>query len=220
MTTDPVDQLCVAIDATGLLISAVRDDQWAAPTPCPEWTVRDLVGHMVTSNYAFVRILGGTAPEAPGRTAPEAPGGTVPEAPGRRTAPEPPGGAADSPRPDAGLVDAYRDSAAALVGAFRQPGVLGRVHAVPIGPVPGIAALHLRITEVLVHGWDLAHATGQDAVFPEDLAEQELAFSRSKLGDIPPGRTPFAPPQPVPGDAPAIDRLVALLGRDVSGAPS
>jgi uncharacterized protein (TIGR03086 family) len=203
MTTDPVDQLCVVIDATGLLISAVRDDQWAAPTPCPEWTVRDLVGHMVTSNYAFVRILGGTAPEAPGRTAPEAPGG-----------------AADSPRPDAGLVDAYRDSAAALVGAFRQPDVLGRVHAVPIGPVPGIAALHLRITEVLVHGWDLAHATGQDAVFPEDLAEQELAFSRSKLGDIPPGRTPFAPPQPVPGDAPAIDRLVALLGRDVSGAPS
>jgi uncharacterized protein (TIGR03086 family) len=203
MTTDPVDQLCVAIDATGLLISAVRDDQWAAPTPCPEWTVRDLVGHMVTSNYAFVSILGGTAPEAPGRTAPE-----------------PPGGAADSPRPDAGLVDAYRDSAAALVGAFRQPGVLDRVHAVPIGPVPGIAALHLRITEVLVHGWDLARATGQDAVFPEGLAEQELAFSRSKLGDIPPGRTPFAPPQPVPGDAPAIDRLVALLGRDVSGAPS
>ncbi len=203
MTTDPVDQLCVAIDATGLLISAVRDDQWAAPTPCPEWTVRDLVGHMVTSNYAFVRILGGTAPEAPGRTAPEAPGG-----------------GADSLRPDAGLVDAYRDSAAALVGAFRQPGVLDRVHTVPIGPVPGIAALHLRITEVLVHGWDLARATGQDAVFPEDLAEQELAFSRSKLGDIPQGRTPFAPPQPVPGDAPAIDRLVALLGRDVSGAPS
>ena len=194
MTTDPVDQLCVAIDATGVLISAVREDQWAAPTPCPEWTVRDLVGHMVTSNYAFVRILGGTAPEAPG--------------------------GADSLRPDAGLVDAYRDSAAALVGAFRQPGVLDRVHTVPIGPVPGIAALHLRITEVLVHGWDLARATGQDAVFPEDLAEQELAFSRSKLGDIPAGRTPFAPPQPVPGDAPAIDRLVALLGRDVSGSPS
>ena len=203
MTTDPVDQLCVAIDATGQLISAVRDDQWSGPTPCPEWTVRDLVGHMVTSNYAFVRILGGTAPEAPSSTAPEAPGG-----------------AADSHRPDAGLVDAYRDSAAALVGAFRQPGVLDRVHAVPIGPVPGIAALHLRITEVLVHGWDLARATGQDPVFPEDLAEQELAFSRSKLGDIPPGRTPFAPPQPVPGDAPAIDRLAALLGRDVSGAPS
>jgi uncharacterized protein (TIGR03086 family) len=203
MTTDPVDQLRVAIDATGLLISAVRDDQWAAPTPCPEWTVRDLVGHMVTSNYAFVRILGGTAPEPPARTVPEAPGG-----------------AADSPQQDAGLVDAYRDSAAALVGAFRQPGVLDRVHAVPIGPLPGIAALHLRITEVLVHGWDLARATGQDAVFPEDLAEQELAFSRSKLGDIPAGRTPFAPPQPVPGDAPAIDRLVALLGRDVSRAPS
>jgi uncharacterized protein (TIGR03086 family) len=69
---------------------------------------------------------------------------------------------------------------------------------VPIGSVPGIAALHPRITEVLVHGWDLARATGQHAEFPEDLAEQELAFSRSKLADIPEGRTPFAPPQPCP----------------------
>jgi hypothetical protein len=53
-------------------------------------------------------------------------------------------------------------------------------------------------------------------VFPEGLAEQELAFSRSKLGDVPPGRTPFGPPQPVSDAAPAIDRLVALLGRNVS----
>ena len=195
MSTDPVDQLATALDATEQVVSAVRDEQWSAPTPCPEWTVRDLVGHMVTSNHAFVRILSGEPAQAPAGTAPEAPGSSA---------------------ADDGLVQAYRDSAAALLGAFRQPGVLDRVHTVPIGPVPGIAALHLRITEALVHGWDLARATGQRAEFPEDLAEQELAFSRHKLGDIPPGRTPFAPPQPVPDDAPAIDRLAALLGRNVS----
>jgi uncharacterized protein (TIGR03086 family) len=153
---------------------------------------------MVTSNHAFVRILSGAPARAPGSPAPDAPAS----------------GLADVP--DRGLVEAYRDSAGALLAAFRQPGVLDRVHTVPIGPVPGIAALHLRITEVLVHGWDLARATGQHAEFPEDLAEQELAFSRRKLGDIPAGRTPFAPPQPVPDDAPAIDRLVALLGRNVN----
>ena len=200
MTSDPVDQLATALDATEHVITAVRDEQWSAPTPCPEWTVRDLVGHMVTSNRAFVRILSGAPAQAPGSTAPEAPAG----------------GSADGSPPDGGLVEAYRDSAAALLAAFRQPGVLDRVHTVPIGPVPGIAALHLRITEVLVHGWDLARATGQHAEFPEDLAEQELAFSRRKLGDIPAGRTPFAPPQPVPDDASAIDRLVALLGRNVN----
>jgi uncharacterized protein (TIGR03086 family) len=198
MTSDPVDQLATALDATEHVIIAVRDEQWAAPTPCPEWTVRDLVSHMVTSNHAFVRILSGAPARAPGSPAPDAPASGL------------------AGVPDRGLVEAYRDSAGALLAAFRQPGVLDRVHTVPIGPVPGIAALHLRITEVLVHGWDLARATGQHAEFPEDLAEQELAFSRRKLGDIPAGRTPFAPPQPVPDDAPAIDRLVALLGRNVN----
>jgi uncharacterized protein (TIGR03086 family) len=79
-----------------------------------------------------------------------------------------------------------------------------------------MVALDLRITEVLVHGWDLARATGQPATFPDDLAEQELAFSRAKLADIPSDRSPFAPPQPVAEDAPAIDRLAACLGRSVA----
>ena len=80
--------------------------------------------------------------------------------------------------------------------------------------VPAAVALHLRLTELLVHGWDLAIATGQPTVgLPEDVAEQELAFSRHQLTQLPPGRMPFAPPQPVDQDAPAIDRLAALLGR-------
>ncbi len=88
---------------------------------------------------------------------------------------------------------------------------------VPIGAVPGVVALHLRITESLVHGWDLAHSTGQPTdVLPDDLAEHELQFSRRQLPDLPPGRHPFAPSQPVPDDAPALDRLAALLGRDAT----
>jgi hypothetical protein len=49
---------------------------------------------------------------------------------------------------------------------------------------------------LLVHGWDLARATGQPASFPDDLAEQELAFSRARLGDIHAGRRPFGRPRP------------------------
>lgn len=71
----------------------------------------------------------------------------------------------------------------------------------------------LRITELLVHGWDLARATGQPARFPDGLAQQELAFSRGALSAIPPERTPFAPSRPAGPDAPAIDQLAALLGR-------
>jgi uncharacterized protein (TIGR03086 family) len=117
---------------------------------------------------------------------------------------------------DGDLVGAYRDSTSSLLDAFGRPGVLGRVFTVPFGPVPGIVALHLRVTEVLVHGWDLARAIQQPASFPSELAEHELTFSRDKLGEIPPSRSPFAPPQPVADDAPAIDRLAACLGRNVT----
>jgi len=112
------------------------------------------------------------------------------------------------------LVTAYRQARDALLAAFAQPGVFERMVTVPAGTVPGAVALHLRLTELLVHGWDLARATGQPTVgLPADLAEQELAFSRVQLGRIPPDRSPFAPPEPVAEDAPAIDRLAALLGR-------
>ena len=103
-----------------------------------------------------------------------------------------------------------------MLGAFREPGALDRIVTVPFGTVPGMVALHLRITEFLVHGWDLARATGQPVIAPDDLAAQELAFSRSMLAKIPPDRRPFAPPQPVAGLAPAIDQLAACLGRDVT----
>src|SRR5260370_3485330 len=89
---------------------------------------------------------------------------------------------------------AYQQASSVLRDAFAQPDVLSLMFPSPIGTVPGVALLHLRITEMLVHGWDLAQATAQPARLPDDLPEQELRFTRAKLGDIPAGRTPFAPP--------------------------
>jgi uncharacterized protein (TIGR03086 family) len=191
MTTEPVDQLSAALNATGQVIAGVAGEQWAHPTPCPEWNVRDLVTHLITGNSMFASILHGAPPAA----------------------------AQHIYRCDNDLLSAYHDSAGLLLTAFRSPGVLERVFTVPFGSVPGIVALHLRITEVLVHGWDLARATGRPATFPEDLADQELTFSRGKLAEIPPDRSPFASPQPVADDAPAIDRLAACLGRNVTPQP-
>jgi uncharacterized protein (TIGR03086 family) len=188
MPATPIGQLSVALDATGQLIAAVGDAQWAGPTPCTDWAVCDLVRHLVAGNFLFATAVDGKQRPVIDEAAPA----------------------------DADLPRAYRDSGAALIEAFSQPGALERLVTVPLGQVPGVVALHLRVTEILVHGWDVATATGQRAEFPDDVAEAELAFSRAKLDDIPPGRRPFAAPRPVADDAPAIQRLVACLGRDVS----
>lgn len=188
MPAEPTDQLSIALDATARVIQAVRDDQWGDPTPCTNWKVRDVVNHLVVGHVMFARILRGEPPAA--------------------------GPAMLASGPD--FLSAYRDSAVALLAAFRQPGVLDQAFTVPIGTVPGIVALHLRVVEMLVHGWDVARAIGYPATFPDDLAEQALAFSRGKLPDVPADRSPFAPPQPVADDAPAIDRLAACLGRSVA----
>ena len=74
----------------------------------------------------------------------------------------------------------------------------------------------IRIVEQLVHGWDLATATGQRPAFADEIAEQALAFTRPNLANIPPDRQPFGPPRAVSDSAPALDRLAALCGRKVA----
>ena len=63
----------------------------------------------------------------------------------------------------------------------------------------------------MVHGWDLATATGQDGTVDEDLAEQVLAFARMTLTAD--SRAPHGPELPVEAGASVTDRLVAYLGR-------
>jgi uncharacterized protein (TIGR03086 family) len=190
MPMDHVSQLSVALEVTGQLIAGVREEQWASSTPCPEWDVRALVSHLITGNQLFAAAVGGGPPAGPPAPAPA--------------------------QPPTALQHAYRDSAVALLAAFGEPGALERTVTVPFGTVPGLVALHLRVTELLVHGWDVARATGQPAAFPGELAAAELDFTLRHLPDVPAGRSPFAPPQPVDPAAPAIDRLAARLGRDVS----
>jgi uncharacterized protein (TIGR03086 family) len=187
----PLAPLAAALDGTGRLVSAVPAGQWVLPTPCGDWTVRQLVNHLVGGNRLFTRVLRGEALpplEQLGRRAHEDQLGDDPAA-------------------------AYDRSAEQLLAALGAPGVLERTHTVPVGTLPGPAVVHLRTVETLVHGWDLARATRQVPPFPDELVEPELAFSRGLLDRLPEGRQPFAPAQPVADDAPVIDRLAALLGR-------
>jgi uncharacterized protein (TIGR03086 family) len=180
-------QLGRAFDAVAGLISSIRAGQWSAPTPCTDWTVRQMVNHLIGMNRVFAALLADQPP--------------------------PPRPSADHVEDDP--VGAYRDSAAALQAAFSRPGVLERTYHGPLGTATGAERLQIRLYDLLAHGWDLAQATEQPAGLPDDLAEQSLAFARTQLTEqARPGR--FGPAQIVAGRAPAIERLVAFLGRPVS----
>lgn len=183
-----VADLDATVERLGELVGSIRQDQWQLPTPCTDWTVRDLLSHVVGGNWVFAAALGARSADRPISAAEVL---------------------NDDP------VAAYREAGDALVAAFREPGALERIVTVPFGTVPGAVALHLRLTELLVHGWDLAHATGIDVSFPADLAQGELDFTRGALAGVPLSPSPFGPPQPITDDAPAIDQLAALLGRSV-----
>jgi uncharacterized protein (TIGR03086 family) len=112
---------------------------------------------------------------------------------------------------------AHRAAGDAAVRAFGAPGALQRSLVLPVGEVPGEAALGLALTDAIVHGWDLAKATGQDTTIDEPLATMLLAgLEQSITADMrqPGGGMPvFAPPVPIEAGRPAGDRLVAFLGR-------
>lgn len=188
--SDPIAGLSSALDAVGRLVSGIREQQWSTLTVCSDWSVKELLNHVVGGNRMFAAVLTDHNPSDTG-----------------------------ADHLDSDPVAAYRASAAVVRAAFTRPGALEKVVTVPFGTVPGSVALHLRTTEILVHGWDLARATAQSSAgLPAQVAGEELEFSRGKLDAIPPGQSPFAPPQAVPDDAASIDRLASLLGRPVAGS--
>jgi uncharacterized protein (TIGR03086 family) len=173
------------------LLHLVAEHQWTAPTPCPDWTVRDLVAHVVAGNRNFTAILNGRPPVATADAALAVPG----------------------PQ----LRNRYHAELPGLLAAFDAPGALTEPVELPVGMVPGAVALRARITDVLVHGWDLAHALDVPTTgLPADLAVAMSDFVRGRLGDLP--RDRFGPEQPCPADAPPIDRLAAALGRVIGSA--
>ena len=176
-----------ALAATGAVVAGVRPDQWGEPTPCTELDARGVLNHLVRGNLLFAAIVRGEPRPGPGT---DYLGGDP--------------------------LAAYQQAAAQLQEAFARPGVLESVYEAPFGTGPGAALVHVRIAEVLTHGWDLARATGQPGDFPDDVAERALARSRRRLTARPEGPgAPFAAEVPVPPDAPAVDRLAGFLGRAV-----
>ena len=190
--------LVPATQRTAELIANIGDDQLASPTPCPDYTLGDLLDHVDGLSQAFTDAA----------TKQLAEGGTQP----------PSGNAAHLerdwrtriPQRLAALAEAWRDPAAwegmTQAGAVDMP-----------SEIAGLVALN----EVIVHGWDIAKASGQ----PYDAEPGHVQACIQTMGPQPGEErpagddVPFGRPVDVPVDARPIDRLVAVLGRDPAWTP-
>jgi uncharacterized protein (TIGR03086 family) len=87
--------------------------------------------------------------------------------------------------------------------------------------MPGEAAGVVALDEVVLHGWDLARATNQPYAVDEDLLEPLLGFvtHMAEPGMVEARDGLFGPVVEVPDDAPLLDRVVGLAGRDPRWSP-
>jgi uncharacterized protein (TIGR03086 family) len=90
----------------------------------------------------------------------------------------------------------------------------------PMGaPLPAPIVGGMVLGELVLHGWDLARATGQDAIWPDDVlaCAYEAAAATAEQGRA---MGLFAAPVGVPAEASIMDRLLGLSGRNPQWTPS
>jgi uncharacterized protein (TIGR03086 family) len=104
---------------------------------------------------------------------------------------------------------AFRDAADDNLRAWRAEGALEA----PSPKLPGMRLVEVNLLDTLTHTWDLATATGQANPLSSDVVEHAYRVWRDAPLDVSRAAGAFAPRISVPADAPTMDRLVALLGR-------
>lgn len=185
MTTQVHSRIPTVIRELADVLDGIDSRSDSDPTPCSEFTVADLRAHVVTWMTSFAAGL-------------EDPEGRCP------TDPIP----VDSDDV-AGEVRGLADRIAA--GADAPPDALYIGEA----GMPTHMALAMILGEYIVHGWDLAVATGQRWAPEEGAVEDSLAFLESALTEESQGEgKDFAPRVQVADSAPVLSRLLGVTGRD------
>jgi len=193
---DPLTLLSRALEQAHLAIEQAGKADIDSPTPCRSWNLRTLTNHLVHDLTNFTTSASGGKPDYQA---------AIPEVHGDPAA-------------------AFRQGADELLNAWRGSGDLTRTVRLPLGDVPASFLVSHQTTELAVHAWDIATATGQTVDWDQDVAASSLAWARTALkpefrGDETSGHA-FGPEvQPAP-DASAQEQLVAFFGRHPNSTAS
>jgi len=192
MTTDLAARIHDAIDATAVIVHGITADQWHLTTPCDDWDVHAVANHLVGGMLAFSELLAGVA-------------------------------VADDPTADhlgADPASAFDAAARADHDAWSRPDALDGTVALAFATFPAPMAAVIHLTELVVHGIDLAVATHQQHAIDERLAEQLLDLMHS-MGGIDAFRGPgfFGPEVAAEDGQLPHARLLAYVGRNTTHVP-
>ncbi|WP_051712611.1 TIGR03086 family metal-binding protein [Spirillospora albida] len=187
--SEHTDALATALRQASDVISRVRPEQAALPTPCGSWKVRALVNHVVDEVGQFAAVTDGGERDHRG---------------------------SDLLGDD--WTAAFDASAEALLEAWSRPDALNRTHRLPFGEVPAAWAIEQHLTEIAIHTWDIAKATGQPTELDPAVGAVAMRWAQENLlpqyrGDEASGAH-IGSEIPVPPDAPLYDRLAAFGGRN------
>jgi uncharacterized protein (TIGR03086 family) len=186
--TDTVDLLERTTTAASRVVANVKPDQLGDATPCTEWTVRDLLNHMI----GCAEMFGGAAA-------------------GEQSSINPFGMPDDVVGVDPSAT--YDDAAARMVASWRKHGLDGTVPLLR-GDSPAQVACTIAMCDQLAHAWDLAQATGQDYDADAEAVDAAWDFTKENMG--PEGRgegKPFGQVVEISGSEPKVEQLMAFMGR-------
>lgn len=180
------------------LLPAIPDTALSAPTPCAGNDVATLLDHVYGLSIAFRQAAAKDFPDGPSQA--PSPDGSRLDPTWRTRIPE--------------LLDE-------LVSAWHAPDAWQGMTEAGGVKLPGEVAGYVALNEIVVHGWDLARATGQPYKAGEEEIDACLEFVRPSVEESGGKGIDglFGPAVSVPDDAPPLDRLLGLTGRDPSWTP-
>jgi uncharacterized protein (TIGR03086 family) len=169
----------------------VKPDQLTAPTPCQDWDVRTLVNHLI--------LWSGFRSELAARKAAAPPDGPMDES------------------MDFTQGGDWAELLASQVGktvtAWAQPQAWEGNTGLAGGSLPASTIAAMIFGEYVLHGWDLARATGQDLPCDDEVAKAALTYVEGMAEQARQYHV-FGDPVPVPDNATTLDKALALSGRD------
>ena len=189
---DVVTTMDRVVDETTKIVNGISPDQLGDPTPCTEWSVRDIVNHITGGATMFTECV--EHGDVPDERLGQLMGG-------------------DNLGDD--FKGAWAQAATRAKATFREPGAMEKIVKLPFGEMPAEIALNIAIFDVTTHACDLAHATGQK-VEDEELLETALTVGKQLITQDFRNGVMFGDEQPCGDTATASERLLAFGGRKVS----